>query len=123
MTTLDRDLLRVPRRAQAHYRAALALEMLGRTADAVQRAERALNVQSSAAQGSSGQVTALLQRLQSLSASSAGSKTPSARRPAASRADTISSAAGTAGSAAQDFLQTAAPLLSGERACCLWQGR
>ena len=58
--------------AQAQYRAALALEKLGRSAEAVQRAEGALSLQPSADGGSVAQISALIDRL---------------RRPTASRVD------------------------------------
>ena len=101
------------RPAQAHYRAALALEALGRPRDAVQRAERALSLQSSAGQCSSGQVSVLVERLRCLSVSSSAST--SVRKPAAAQAESGPSAAGPAESEAQDFLEAAAPRLAGER--------
>ena len=89
--------------AQAQYRAALALEKLGRTADAVQRAERALSMQSSADRGSVDQISALIDRL---------------RRPAASR--TNSSKAGQSGSETPDTQMTDAFVSEGRDDGFLW---
>ncbi len=61
---------------QAHYRAALALETLGRTAEAKQHAESALSMQNSADGGSVRQISALIDRLQH----------PTISRPNSSRA-------------------------------------
>lgn len=88
--------------AQAHYRAALALEALGRTAEAVQRAERALSLQSSAGQGSGGQVSALADRLRGLNVGKSASSS-AGRKPDASAA--------VADAGSSHFLQSAAPKL------------
>ena len=91
--------------AQAHYRAALALEALGRIAEAVQRAERALSMQSSAGQGSGGQVSTLANRLRGLTVSkSAGSGN-------SRKSDALAAVAAAKTKHDGDFLQTAAPKL------------
>ncbi len=97
---------------QAQYRAAVALEALGRVDEAVQRAERAAEMQSSA------EVSALVDRLCGLSVNGATRTRPGqSDRPS-------STAAGSGGASRDDhFLRSAAPKLASARSAVVSHAR
>ena len=107
--------------AQAQYRAALALEGLGRVDEAVQRAERALSAQSGASQGSGGQVSALVDRLRGLSVS--GSKQGSRRGRTDRTSDTATANVKATASRDDNFLKAAAPKLASAPSAAASHGR
>ena len=92
---------------QAQYRAALALEMLGRTAEAVQHAERALG---SADRGSVGQISALIGRLRRPTSSSPNSSRPG--QSGSERLDTLMTDADVSEGRDDGFVWSAAPKLA-----------